>query len=186
MTANLKSAKKSVKKAPKVKALRPCLCGCKGKTASRFVPGHDARLKGVLQKAYRSDKGLNATQKALVAELEWERFMEKPTGKIELNGLTLPQYNILGVLAKASGRGFTRPELKKRLTGASLAMTTHLGPIFREDVKKVEARTGVKSLLGKNMVTVRQEPDKNDRDVTYYAITAVGRKALKAVKVRKS
>lgn len=32
-----------------------CLCGCKGKSQSRFMPGHDARLKGKLVRATIAD-----------------------------------------------------------------------------------------------------------------------------------
>ena len=29
-------------------AVSPCLCGCGGETKTRFVPGHDAKLKSLL------------------------------------------------------------------------------------------------------------------------------------------
>lgn len=33
-----------------------CMCGCRSATGSRFVPGHDARLKGKLIRAHLMDK----------------------------------------------------------------------------------------------------------------------------------
>lgn len=32
-----------------------CRCGCRGRTGSIFLPGHDARLRGKLIRAYRTD-----------------------------------------------------------------------------------------------------------------------------------
>lgn len=50
--AKKSAAKKGAKAAPKAstKELRPCLCGCKTKVSRFFAPGHDARLKGMLQR----------------------------------------------------------------------------------------------------------------------------------------
>jgi hypothetical protein len=51
-----------------------CLCGCGGATKSRFVPGHDAKLKSILLRAARSG-GLSPEQQDLVARLGWARLL---------------------------------------------------------------------------------------------------------------
>lgn len=40
---------------PKTKSLVACACGCGGRTQSRFVPGHDSKLKGM---RIRAERGL--------------------------------------------------------------------------------------------------------------------------------
>lgn len=35
---------------PKLKSLSKCACGCKGDTQSRFVPGHDSKLYGMIKR----------------------------------------------------------------------------------------------------------------------------------------
>ena len=42
--------KPKARSAPKVQPANQCLCGCGGTTKSRFLPGHDARLKGILSR----------------------------------------------------------------------------------------------------------------------------------------
>jgi len=45
-------AKAKAKRAPKEKVLRPCLCGCGRQVPRKFAQGHDARYKGILQRAH--------------------------------------------------------------------------------------------------------------------------------------
>lgn len=35
---------------PKIKSVNPCDCGCGGTTGSRFVPGHDSKLAGLVKR----------------------------------------------------------------------------------------------------------------------------------------
>lgn len=42
-------------KLPKLSANNTCACGCGGRTGSRFVPGHDSKLKGM---RIRVERGL--------------------------------------------------------------------------------------------------------------------------------
>ncbi len=72
-----KTTKTKTKKTEKTNRTVKCWCGCGGLRTKRFLPGHDARLKGVLQRAFRSGK-LAAKQKALVADLGWERLVLTP------------------------------------------------------------------------------------------------------------
>lgn len=39
---------------PRLRAQNRCACGCNGLTGSRFVPGHDATLKGMRIRVERS------------------------------------------------------------------------------------------------------------------------------------
>lgn len=63
-----------------------CLCGCgeKVREGSKFLPGHDARLKGILQRAHQRgddvsivDAGtIRSTDPAtFAANLDWDRFI---------------------------------------------------------------------------------------------------------------
>jgi hypothetical protein len=171
------------------KSATPCTCGCGGKTAGgRFLPGHDARLKGELQRHFRNG-GLNAKQSALVKELNWERFMiakgeqGKGAGAIASAatraGVTVPQLHILKALSKAPN-GLTRPQIADKC-GTSLSLTMHLGPVFKEDVEGAEKKYGVRSLLGLKMASSRIDDD-NGKDVTVYTLAAAGRKALEKAK----
>lgn len=51
-------APKKSKDAPKVVAA--CICGCGGETTSKFIPGHDAKLKSLLIKIERGVEALDA------------------------------------------------------------------------------------------------------------------------------
>lgn len=53
-----------------------CLCGCGGRTGSRFAPGHDMRLKGQLKRAAEGPSGLSIKQQRLIAELGWEKYID--------------------------------------------------------------------------------------------------------------
>lgn len=54
--------KAATKREPKAKELRPCACGCGAKTASYFVPGHDARFKSWLLNIERGKTALHGTE----------------------------------------------------------------------------------------------------------------------------
>lgn len=166
----------------KAKTFNKCTCGCGGQTQSRFMPGHDARLKGLLQKAYRNG-GLSATQKTLVSQLNWDRFMKADSGAAmaamtEKTGLNVPQVHILKALSRASD-GLSRPEITEK-TKVAMALTDHLGPVFTDEVAKVEERTGFRCLLGMKLVSVSME-DRGGRDTAVYSITAAGRKKVEAL-----
>jgi len=60
-TKKVKTAKKSAAPAE----LKPCACGCGGKTAGYFIPGHDSKFKSWLLKL---EKGLTALHGAEMAE----------------------------------------------------------------------------------------------------------------------
>jgi hypothetical protein len=63
------------KKAPSERPAAVCTCGCGGTTGGgKFLPGHDARLKSELLRAFRGE-GLSAEQQQLVEQLDWERFL---------------------------------------------------------------------------------------------------------------
>ena len=71
---------------PKIKTVNACECGCGGRTGNRFVPGHDAKLAGLIKRVtlgvmtlddvadYGGDSVAKATAKAM--GLTWERTME--------------------------------------------------------------------------------------------------------------
>lgn len=68
------------RKMPKSKEPQVCLCGCGEQTkGGRFIPGHDARLKGQIVKQWREAKtpaDKAKAQKALVAiNPEWEKYL---------------------------------------------------------------------------------------------------------------
>jgi len=60
---------------PKMKSLSRCACGCHGLTGSRFVPGHDSKLYGMVKrvKAQVWAKGGDLTDQ-LDAIAGWEGF----------------------------------------------------------------------------------------------------------------
>jgi hypothetical protein len=63
-------------RAKKAKEPVECWCGCGNLTSGgRFCPGHDARLKSALLKAYRSDGGLTEEQQQVVDLLGWGKFL---------------------------------------------------------------------------------------------------------------
>lgn len=187
-----KSPAKSVKKAavkakpaPKAKVERDpvkesrCMCGCGGWTKSKFVPGHDARLKGILMRA-EADGGMNAKQKALVADLGWEKIIDaKATANLAASakkaGITVPQLHVLRALSKAPN-GLTRPQIAEKVK-VTMSMTDHLGPVFVEDNAGVEKRNGFATLVGLKFVSCKMEDD-NGRDSVRCTITAPGKRAL--------
>jgi hypothetical protein len=60
----------------KAKEPAECWCGCGNLTSGgRFCPGHDARLKSALLKAYRTDEGLTPEQQQVVDLLGWGKFL---------------------------------------------------------------------------------------------------------------
>lgn len=61
-----------------------CLCGCRGATESRFVPGHDARLKGKLIRAHLMETPVwwsrdsrSITPLELASRFGWREWLEK-------------------------------------------------------------------------------------------------------------
>ena len=58
-----------------------CLCGCGSKVDRRFKPGHDARLKGALIRAYRAGEPAMHTAfavtdpKIIAFSLGWDHFL---------------------------------------------------------------------------------------------------------------
>jgi hypothetical protein len=176
-------ASKANKNNQAVKVLNPCTCGCGGKTGSRFVPGHDAKLKSELQTAFREGT-ISAAQKALVKELGWERFMPEGNGIGARNTkakdkhlLTVAQANILRLLAKRPN-GMTRSQLIKALN-LSTPMSEILGPEgTKADIAAVESRTGHKTLLGFGFTSATAGEDENGKEATVYVINGNGKKAL--------
>lgn len=74
-----------------------CLCGCKGKSASRFQPGHDARLKGKLVRATVADVKLLVIMgkeeqevtprqfaQVLKGKYDWVKGLDESVAKLEL------------------------------------------------------------------------------------------------------
>lgn len=60
-----------------------CLCGCKGQGPSRFLPGHDARLKGKLVRATVADVKLLIVMGADEQEVTARQFAKVLTGKYD-------------------------------------------------------------------------------------------------------
>lgn len=60
---------------PKLKSVNKCACGCKGLTQSRFVPGHDSKLYGMVK---RIEHGVWAKGGDVTAQLDaianWDGF----------------------------------------------------------------------------------------------------------------
>lgn len=82
MTTATKTKKANKESNGAISVTRKCMCGCGGLTkGGKFLPGHDAKLKGTLQKSFRSDKGLNVKQKELVKNLGWTHLMKPSNGK---------------------------------------------------------------------------------------------------------
>jgi hypothetical protein len=75
------------KKAPSERPAAVCTCGCGGTTGGgKFLPGHDARLKSELLRAFRGE-GLSAEQQQLVEQLGWERFLTPAPAKAGTSSL---------------------------------------------------------------------------------------------------
>lgn len=81
MTAT-KSRKKSTpartKKTSPAREVRSCLCECGDTTkGGRFLPGHDAKLKGRMQREYRDAKGKRERDRLERAfhDLKWGKFI---------------------------------------------------------------------------------------------------------------
>lgn len=188
-----KPSKPKVKPMKKVAKAKPssngdaprCLCGCGDRTkGGRFIPGHDARLKGKLQTAFRAGK-LSASQKSLINDLNWSRFMKESkdgrsatTASEEMValGLSIPQVHIMKALRKFPN-GLTRVQIEEK-AGTSLSLTANLGPVFKEDVAKAEKTYGRKSLIGMKFVTTAPG---NEDEAAKYVLTAKGRQALDKV-----
>lgn len=92
--------------------------------------------------------------------------------------LRFQQIRILKALNKAA-RPLNRSEIgaKANINGG---MTAHLGPVIVEDIKEVEKNNGHACLLGLGYVK-RSSESVNDQDITYYEISAAGRKALDTI-----
>jgi hypothetical protein len=56
------------------KALTPCECGCGADSKSRFLPGHDAKLKSRL--VTQAVEGSKEAEKQL-ADLGWSHFLDR-------------------------------------------------------------------------------------------------------------
>ncbi len=54
----VKTAKPRVSKPKYVNVAGKCLCGCGGATTRRFLPGHDAKLHGMVVDAFKEEKTL--------------------------------------------------------------------------------------------------------------------------------
>lgn len=83
---NPSDAKPDEPKAPKVKVMNDCLCGCGGKTARRFMPGHDARLKGELLRQATDPEAKAADRSKAekrLNELNWGHFLTKAQATAE-------------------------------------------------------------------------------------------------------
>lgn len=64
-----------VARAAKPKEPNTCLCGCGGTTMSRFVPGHDAKLKSrLLTEAHSDDDKVAEEALMRLDELGWAHF----------------------------------------------------------------------------------------------------------------
>jgi hypothetical protein len=74
-----------------------CLCGCKGVSASRFQPGHDARLKGKLVRATMADVKLliimgkdeqevtpRQFAQVLKGKYDWVKGLDESVARLEL------------------------------------------------------------------------------------------------------
>lgn len=71
--APVKGASKGKAKGPAVRD-KECVCGCGGATAGYFVPGHDARFKGLMLKVERGKaKKEEVFSKAVIAQYQWKR-----------------------------------------------------------------------------------------------------------------
>lgn len=159
-----------------------CTCGCgKHTKGGRFRPGHDAQLKGRLQTEFKEKGKLSAASDKLVSELGWERFIrkegapDKTLADAREAGVTVPQLHILRTLAKHP-RGLTRPEIKDK-SGVAMSLTHELGPVFHDDLAKVEKRSGVKSLIARHLVT-RTVRGSGDNEEQVYVINGAGKKVI--------
>lgn len=101
-TAKSKTAKAA--KAATPKPTRPCLCGCGGKTASNFVPGHDARMHGVWLRVQRGEqaKGERVTpEQAAYAKSHGWRVTPKQRPPV-VKAKTAPRKRLVGKAAKVA------------------------------------------------------------------------------------
>lgn len=119
-------------------------------------------------------------RKASTAKASKKAASEVKVPKEKPVALTLrfQQIRILKALNKAA-RALNRSEIgaKANINGG---MTAHLGPVIVEDVKEVEKNSGHACLLGLGYVK-RSSESVNDQDITYYEISAAGRKALETI-----
>lgn len=79
---NPKAAEKATttRKAAAPKELTPCECGCGGKATRRFLPGHDAKLKGQLIRQ-AIDGDANAEKR--LDSFGWTHFLAASKAKAE-------------------------------------------------------------------------------------------------------
>lgn len=64
-------------RADKPESNKDCLCGCGGHPKGRFLPGHDAKLKGRLKKeALGEDSDIAATAVKRLASLGWSWVLD--------------------------------------------------------------------------------------------------------------
>ena len=69
-----------------------CLCGCGTATASRFAPGHDAKVKGLLKKVERGVEPATVIPAAVIeARAEIGFVINNPVWKSLLDGLAVGQ-----------------------------------------------------------------------------------------------
>lgn len=94
---------------------RECLCECGDMTAGgRFLPGHDAKLKGRLQSEYR--EGTAAAQRKLEKQFEklgWEKFIPDLEAEERKHQLKLARLRKLRE-SKASGSKAKRKSAKRK------------------------------------------------------------------------
>jgi hypothetical protein len=62
---------------PKAKGPTACMCGCGAMAQSRFLPGHDARLKSRL---INEALGGSKSAEAELGKLGWTQFLAKSKG----------------------------------------------------------------------------------------------------------
>jgi hypothetical protein len=88
---------------------------------------------------------------------------------------SVAQERLLRALAQAGPRGLTRKQAQKALGSRHLAEV--LGPVYAEDVARVEARTSKPTLLSLGWVVASAE-DQDGDEVLVYQLTPTGRAAL--------
>lgn len=170
--------KASNMKASSTQSATRCMCGCKEFTSGgRFRPGHDARYKGVLQRAHRDGK-LSAQQKEDIKSLGWDRFVYGGDKAENKSGLSVQQVNILRQLQRARN-GLTRSDISASML-ISTSLVVELGPTDKKDIPAVEKKSERKTLLGAKMVTAESD-EIDDKTVIIYRITDKGREAIKSL-----
>ena len=87
--------------------VKRCLCGCGGETKGRFVPGHDARVKGLLR---RLDLG-KAKEGDKVSTETLAYAKANPTGRVVADYLGKDVVQ-LAALAKADPKPESQSEVK--------------------------------------------------------------------------